>query len=99
MLIGNAKVVGSAQRRLRGAVMQHGAILLAGSAHTPSLPGIRDLTGVSLEPELGCRAIVRALTATTGWKLEPADWSTGEQERNRALAETKYCQASWNDKR
>src|SRR5262245_14067916 len=50
VLVGPAKVVGSAQRKQRGAVMQHGGILLATSPHTPSLPGIRELSGVAVDP-------------------------------------------------
>ena len=37
------KVVGSAQRRRKGAVLQHGSILLRTSKFAPQLPGIRDL--------------------------------------------------------
>lgn len=37
------KVVGSAQRRRKGAVLQHGSILLEHSPHAPEIPGLRDL--------------------------------------------------------
>jgi lipoate-protein ligase A len=37
------KVVGSAQRRRRGAVLQHGSILLRASEFAPELPGVFDL--------------------------------------------------------
>mgnify|MGYP002632693256 CR=1 FL=1 len=37
------KVVGSAQRRRKGAVLQHGSILLEHSPHAPQIPGLRDL--------------------------------------------------------
>ena len=37
------KVLGSAQRRRRGAILQHGGLLLKASAVTPELPGIGDL--------------------------------------------------------
>jgi lipoate-protein ligase A len=43
------KIVGSAQRRRKGAVLQHGSILLARSQCAPELPGIRDLTQANLE--------------------------------------------------
>lgn len=98
-LIGTAKVVGSAQRRLRGAIMQHGAILLARSPHTPSLPGIRDLTGKSLEPTVLSERIAAALSKEIGWELSAGSWERSEAERIRFLAETKYRQPAWNDKR
>jgi lipoate-protein ligase A len=37
------KVLGSAQRRRRGAILQHGGLLLKASAATPQLPGVTDL--------------------------------------------------------
>ncbi|MBC8114536.1 MAG: lipoate--protein ligase family protein, partial [Candidatus Saccharimonas sp.] len=37
------KVLGSAQRRRRGAILQHGGLVLEASVVTPELPGIGDL--------------------------------------------------------
>jgi lipoate-protein ligase A len=37
------KLVGSAQRRRRGAILQHGSILLRSSPFAPQLPGLQDL--------------------------------------------------------
>lgn len=39
----DAKVMGSAQRRMRGGLLQHGSLLLATSPHAPSLPGLSEL--------------------------------------------------------
>ncbi|MEN1678854.1 MAG: lipoate--protein ligase family protein [Planctomycetota bacterium] len=39
------KVMGSAQRKRRGAVLQHGGLLLAQSASAPELPGLAELFG------------------------------------------------------
>src|SRR5581483_4436749 len=53
LLCRGKKVVGSAQRKYHQALLQHGAILLAQSPHTPELPGIRELTGISVRvPDL-----------------------------------------------
>ena len=49
VLIGPHKIAGSAQRRHRGAVLQHGSVLLARSPFAPELPGIADLTAAPLE--------------------------------------------------
>ncbi len=40
LILNEAKIAGSAQRKQRGALMQHGAILLAGSPAAPALPGL-----------------------------------------------------------
>jgi lipoyl(octanoyl) transferase len=37
------KIVGSAQRRRKGAILQHGALLLERSIHAPEFPGLFDL--------------------------------------------------------
>ena len=44
------KIVGSAQRRRGGAVLQHGSILLARSSRTPELPGLCDVADLSDDP-------------------------------------------------
>ena len=43
VLLGH-KVLGSAQRRRRGAILQHGGLVLGASFATPELPGISDLS-------------------------------------------------------
>src|SRR5262249_39204661 len=37
------KIVGSAQRRRRGGILQHGSVLLRRSDHAPQFPGLLDL--------------------------------------------------------
>lgn len=43
LVIRGHKVLGSAQRRRRGAVLQHGSLLLRASEHVPELRGLVDL--------------------------------------------------------
>lgn len=43
LLVDNDKVLGSAQRRRRGAVLQHGSLLTHTSPHAPRFPGLLDL--------------------------------------------------------
>ncbi len=47
---GAAKIAGSAQRRRRGAVLQHGAVLLDASGCAPELPGISQVASASVSP-------------------------------------------------
>ncbi len=67
LVLNGRKVLGSAQRRRRGAILQHGGLLLAASPVTPELLGIRDLCpGVDLErlaESLGT-AIVKEIAGT-----------------------------------
>jgi len=99
LLLGEAKIVGSAQRKLRGAVLQHGGILLAQSPFTPALPGIAELTGILVSPKEFVAVLGREFLRATGWQLHERDWSKAEQQRIEAIAATKYADREWNDKR
>ena len=99
LLIDGNKIVGSAQRKQRGALMQHGSILFAASPWTPHLPGIRELTGVSLSAETLSAAVVEQLTKRSGWQFAASDWSPRERRRIEDLATDKYAHSAWNGKR
>lgn len=43
IVVGNTKVLGSAQRRHQGAVLQHGSLLLQRSEFAPSLSGLQEI--------------------------------------------------------
>jgi len=99
LLIETSKVVGSAQRRQRGALLQHGAILLAASPFAPQLPGIRELCGRQLAPEEVQDTVQRAFAEETGWHLCAEGWTEREQERRTELTVVKYRKDAWNRKR
>jgi len=99
LIFGSAKVVGSAQRKQRGALLQHGSILLAASPHAPTLPGIHELTGRKISTPEVTSALERAFTAKTGWTLTAENWTGAEQERIEELIRIKYGQPAWNEKR
>ncbi len=99
LLLGAAKVVGSAQRKYRGALMQHGGILLAQSPHTPSLPGIKELTGTELSAAEVASAVTSEFARATGCDVEPGEWTMAERQAVEERAASKYGQASWNCKR
>ncbi|HKI30372.1 MAG TPA: lipoate--protein ligase family protein [Gemmataceae bacterium] len=99
LLIGAAKVAGSAQRKHRGALMQHGGLLLAQSPFAPELPGIRELTALHLGIEETTAAIRRAFVEQTRWQLVAAGWQDDEPRRIEELVVGKYASAAWNDRR
>jgi lipoate-protein ligase A len=99
LVLDRAKVVGSAQRKQRGCLLQHGSILLAASPHAPTLPGIQELTGRAISiPDLAS-ALEKSFVAKTGWNLTTTDWTAGELERIEELVRNKYSQPTWNQKR
>lgn len=44
VVIGTDKIIGSAQRRRKGNILQHGSVLMRASDHVPEIPGIVDLS-------------------------------------------------------
>ena len=86
VVIGDAKVVGSARRKRLGAVLQHGSILLAASPFTPRLTGIRELVGVTIEAGLLAQAMAEAFQRTTSWELREGEWQ-GQLRTDREAAE------------
>lgn len=64
IVIGSHKIVGSAQRRRQGAVLQHGSILLSQSPQAPEFPGISELTRVLLDPQRLAENLRQAICET-----------------------------------
>lgn len=100
LLIDGSKVAGSAQRKLRGALLQHGSLLLWRSEFAPELPGMCDLAGKDLFTPRGLAELLTARFATdTGAAIEPGDWTAGERARVPVIRAEKYANPEWNAKR
>ena len=95
LCLGQAKIVGSAQRRRKGALLQHGSFLWEHSLLAPEIAGVRDLLPkLSIASELADfgRAVVSAVadeTITFGW-------SDLERQRQQELVEQKYSGLDWD---
>jgi lipoate-protein ligase A len=105
VLVGGFKVCGSAQRRSKGAILQHGSLLVEQSAAAPELPGLRELTPSPL-PSLA--AIADAWLA--GWHAWLArrgvdavaagnDFNPAEVAQIQSFAAQKYDAESWTNRR
>lgn len=97
VVVRGAKIIGSAQRRRGGRLLQHGGIILARSPFTPAIPGLVDLAAtpsVDLIQELTLRLANR-------WGLTPQPGQLTEAERRLAisLALARYSQPEWNLRR
>ena len=82
VLVGETKVAGSAQRRSRGAVLQHGSVLLARSPAAPELIGLKELVDKIVGPEQLAEAWLGRLAVTL-----PITWQAGglsDDQRRRA---------------
>jgi lipoate-protein ligase A len=87
------KIVGSAQRRRRGAVLQHGSILLRRSAFAPELPGIFEVTGKSVEPSELIRRWPPRLAERIRLDPRAEELSPPEIARAQALEASRFASA------
>ena len=95
----NWKVAGSAQRRWRGAVLQHGSVLLAASPFAPELLGIGDLVGkVISAPEL-TRDLTAQLRRDLGLSVKPQAMTAAEVDAVECLAAEKFTSSRWTNRR
>ncbi len=93
------KLVGSAQRRRGGAVLQHGSVLLARSPGVPELLGVCDVAGLPEPPEGWEELFSRRLVDALG--LEPMGLGVPAPLRARAreLERTTYRDPAWTESR
>lgn len=82
VVIDRHKVLGSAQRRRRGAVLQHGALLLRASALAPEFPGILDLATGNIDDA----RLFDELTSSTAHVLGGSATSEGLDQSELARA-------------
>jgi lipoyl(octanoyl) transferase len=93
------KIVGSAQRRRLGVVLQHGSILLSRSPRTPELPGLQDLLDdvpASAPPLADLRD---AILAALGWTAQPRNLTAAERQRASELERHVYRGRAWTRRR
>jgi lipoate-protein ligase A len=93
------KVAGSAQRQYRGALLQHGSVLLAQSLHAPELPGLLELTGrIWAAQPLGERWLT-SLIQDRGWSPRKVAFSPDQLHKRREIQAEKYAHPEWTQKR
>lgn len=92
------KVAGSAQRKWKGALLQHGSVLFNRSPLAPTLPGIAELSGKGLTHAFRW-PVVGEFANQTGWAVEPGDWTADEVADAGRIAAEKFASPEWNEKR
>jgi lipoate-protein ligase A len=111
IIVNGKKVVGSAQRRINGKLLQHGAILLdadvdryLGCFNNKNLPGSLRNRMSSLNAEAGKKINVERLKAALkkgfekalGIEFERSGLSGSERETAEGLNKGKYSRHGWN---
>jgi lipoate-protein ligase A len=94
------KIVGSAQRRRGGAVLQHGSILLARSSHTPELAGVCDVAAVRALPlDEWSERIVARIPDKLELSLLAAPMPEEVRARAADLERSRYRDPRWTELR
>jgi lipoate-protein ligase A len=99
VVVGGEKIAGSAQRRCRGAVLQHGSVLLAKSAAAPELNGLKELTAKPILVEEFLQAWLEQLSETLAIHWRHGELSEEQRCRAERLAVEKYASAAWTNAR
>jgi len=95
VVIGGVKIAGSAQRRRRGAVLQHGSVLLRGSAAAPEIHTPEPLRAAALSAGRLVEAWLPVLSGRLRFRFRRQELSAAERRRAEALARGRYAQADW----
>lgn len=95
----NAKILGSAQRRRRGVILQHGSLLLERSQAAPELAGLRDLAQLPVSDHEFVHKWVamfaQSFKITEPVEALPAQVLADAQELERE----RYLNPTWNARR
>ena len=90
------KIVGSAQRRLRNALLQHGSILIKTSSYAPSLPGIHDLCKFGLGEVEISKELANSLDCRLKIGLIHGKLSKFENEAAKKAETAYFDNRNWN---
>lgn len=90
------KVVGSAQRRRRGAVLQHGSILLQRSPFLPEFPGLLDLARTPLDEGRLRRQLARQCARVLGLNVCEGTLTSDEEALATQFEAGKYSSLDWS---
>ena len=99
VLLQGYKICGSAQRRHRGALLQHGSLLLNKSPAAPELPGANNLAQQAVTPEQIQNKWTPIIGKRLGLDFSDQPLTSGETELAGEILSSKFGNANWTRKR
>jgi len=99
LIVSGYKVLGSAQRKVRGAVLQHGSLLLRSSRWAPQLPGIAELTSRYIEPESLAAELADQISKRLDITWADSPLTDAERREAKGIAERKFGSPHWHERR
>ena len=97
ILFDGNKIVGSAQRRRRGAVLQHGSVLLARSSGTPELRGLCDVANLSADPVEWSERLVKWITEGLSLIARAATIPDAIRVQASVRESSRYREPAWTE--
>lgn len=99
IVLAGQKIVGSAQRRRRGAVLQHGSLLLSRSRYASEFPGLADLRPDIVLPGSLAHDLSERIAMVLGESSHPGQLSAEERDRAASLERGRYLTLDWGTPR
>ncbi len=99
VLLGSAKICGSAQRRRRGAILQHGSLVFGRSSAAPEILGLRELAGTCPDQAEVIARWPLAIGQRLKLRLEKAVLEPELSQRAQRLVGDKYGTDRWTQRR
>ncbi|MDA7950421.1 MAG: lipoate--protein ligase family protein [Pirellulaceae bacterium] len=99
LIIGQKKVTGSAQRRHKNAILQHGSILLETSPLTKHLTAINELQPNHVEQEKLLSLFLQKLSDSLGGEFQQGELTEKEIDLAHQIKKERYDNPSWTYKR
>ena len=99
LLLGTDKVGGSAQRRSRNSLLQHGSLLMRQSRFAPELPGIHDLVSTNIDDMKLIHTWSNQLSKHLKIDWSESEYQAHELEAANLFRQSKFATDRWNKKR
>lgn len=97
--LNRSKVMGSAQRRTKQGLLQHGSLMFRSSEHAPELPGIAEKSGFTLANGEFIKNWSKQMADCFSSDIREDMFATEESHEIKSLASEKYDQDTWNYRR
>ena len=99
VIVKDFKIAGSAQRRWKNGLVQHGSLLLKRSKFAPELLGIQDLVPFSMSTSTVIRAWLKKLTSRLNLEFAPGHLTDKEITLWNHLQSEKFSTDQWTKRR
>jgi lipoate-protein ligase A len=99
LICGGYKILGSAQRRVRGGVLQHGSLLLRTSSYADALPGINELSSLNISAHDVSRLIAKRISVAMSHEWQSGSLNDEEWMASDRIRAERYANALWTNRR